>query len=217
MRVYPSPAQARVLAQLLGATRHVWNWALERRTRAYREAGESLNWFTLSRELTVYRRRENRAWLAALPRDPLVQVLRNQERAFAAFFAKHSAYPTFKRKGGPASVRFTLDQRRQQVRDDGGRWARVSLPGVGELKLRRTEPLVGRLRSITLQRDGAGRWFAALTADQVPAPVVTMPSEHAVGLDAGLRELLVVAGDAGVRRVPAPKALAAKLDRKNVV
>lgn len=213
MRVYPSRAQARVLAQLLGATRHVWNWALERRSRAYREEGESLNWVALSRELTAYRGREDRAWLAALPREPFNQVLRNQERGFAAFFAKRSAYPTFKRKGGPASVRFTLDQRRQQVRDGGGRWARVSLPGVGELKLRRTEPLVGRLRSVTLRRDGAGRWFAALTADQVPVPVATMPSEHAVGLDAGLRDLLVVAGDAGVRRVPAPKALAAKLAR----
>lgn len=165
-----------MLAQLLGATRHVWNWALERRSRAYREAGESLNWVALSRELTAYRRREDRPWLSALPREPFNQVLRNQERAFAVFFAKRSAYPAFKRKGGPAAVRFTLNQRRQQARDGGGRWARISLPGVGELKVRRTEPLVGRLRSVTLRRDGAGRWFAALTGIRNPVSLKVGPS-----------------------------------------
>jgi putative transposase len=210
MRIYPSPAQARTLAQLVGAARHVWNWALDRRTRAYRDAGESLNWMALSRELTAYRQREDRAWLAALPREPFQQVLRDQERAFANFFAKRAAYPNFKRKGGAATVRFTLDQRRQQVKDGGGRWARVSLPGLGEIKLRRTEALEGRLRSVTLSRDGAGRWFASITADRVSAPTPTAAVEHAVGMDAGLRSLMVIAGGAGVRRVPAPKALTAK-------
>jgi hypothetical protein len=34
--------------------------------------------------------------------------------------------------------------------------------------LRRTGALLGRLRSVTLSRDGAGRYFAAITADGVP-------------------------------------------------
>ena len=34
MRVYPTRSQARQLAQLVGATRRVWNWALDRRTAA---------------------------------------------------------------------------------------------------------------------------------------------------------------------------------------
>ncbi|AVQ00260.1 transposase (plasmid) [Ahniella affigens] len=213
MRAYPTPEQARLLAQLAGATRHVWNWSLAKRTSAYRERGERLNWVSLSREFTEYRRDPERPWLAALPRDPFNQVLRDQERAFANFFAKRAAYPRFKRRGGNASVRFTLDQRRRQVRDTGGRWATVDLPGLGSLKLRRTEALNGRLRSIALSRDSAGRWHGAVTADGIARPVVHAPAVGAVGLDAGLRDLLVIADGHVTRRVPAPKALASKQAR----
>lgn len=213
MRAEPTGVQARTLAQLVGAARHVWNWSLALRSNAYRERGERLNWIALSRLLTEYRRDPARPWLAALPREPFNQVLRDQERAFTNFFAKRAAYPRFKRRGGQASVRFTLDQRRQQVHDTGGRWVTVDLPGVGRLKLRRTEALVGRLRSVTLSRDSAGRWHAAITADGVPAQAASPAPVAAVGLDAGLRDLLVIAGDTGVRRVPAPKALACKQAR----
>lgn len=211
MRVYPTRAQARMLAQIAGAARHVWNWSLATRSAAWRERQERLNWIALSREFTAYRSDPARSWLAALPREPMNQVLRDQERAFTNFFVKRAAYPRFKRRGGHTAMRFTLDQRRQQVQDTGGSWVTVDLPGVGRLKLRRTEALCGRLRSVSLSRDSANRWHASITADGVPAPEVTVAEEHAAGCDAGLRDLLVVAGDAGVRRVAAPKALSAKL------
>ncbi|AVQ00309.1 hypothetical protein C7S18_23720 (plasmid) [Ahniella affigens] len=213
MRVYPTRDQARLLAQLVGASRHVWNWSLAKRTSAYRERGERLNWVSLSREFTEYRRDPERPWLATLPREPFNQVLRDQERAFANFFAKRAAYPRFERRGGRASMRFTFDQRRQQVRDTGGRWATVDLPSLGSLKLRRTEALNGRLRSITLSRDSAGRWHGAITADGISRPAIHVPELDAVGLDAGLRDLLVIADGHGTRRVPAPKALASKQAR----
>lgn len=213
MRAYPTAAQSCMLAQLVGAARHVWNWSLAMRTSAYRERGERMNWIALSRAFTEYRRDLERPWLAALPREPFNQVLRDQDRAFSNFFAKRSAYPRFKRRGGQASVRFTLDQRRQQVRDTAGRWATVNLPGIGQLKLRRTEGLEGRLRSITLSRDSAGRWHGSITADGIERPAIQVAAVDAVGLDAGLRDLLVIAGDRGTHRVPAPKALASKQAR----
>jgi putative transposase len=214
MRVYPTAAQAAVLVRLFGAARFVWNWALATRTAAWREREELLSWVALSRQFTELRREQATAWLAELPREPFNQVLRNQERAFANFFSKRAKYPTFKRRGGHASVRFTLDQRRVQVTQGAGRFATVDLPGLGQIKLRQIEPLSGRLRSVTLSRDGSGRHFASITADGVAAPVSVAASHEAVGLDAGLRDLLVIAGDTGsLRRVAAPRALAAKLDK----
>lgn len=63
-----------------------------------------------------------------------------------------------------------LDQRREQVErgDDSSRWAHMNLPGLGTLKLRRTEEQVGRLRSVTLRREGQA-WYASITADGVQA------------------------------------------------
>ena len=122
--------------------------------------GTKLNWVALSREFTVLKSAPATAWLGDLPREPFNQVLRDQERAFTAFFAKRAKYPRFRRCGVPYGIRFTLDQRREQVErgEEVAHWARVSLPGLGALKLRRSENLLGRLRSITLHREGRA-WY----------------------------------------------------------
>ncbi len=215
LRVYPSRAQRLVLGRLFGAARFAWNWALSRRSDAYKAGKSKLNWVALSREFTALKAAPETAWLAQLPREPFNQVLRDQERAFANFFAKRAKYPRFRRRGARASVRFTLDQRRAQVsRGEGkARWAYVQLPGLGRVKLRRTEALLGRLRSVTLSRDGAGRYFAAITADAVPVGEPARAIVDAVGVDVGLRSLAVVHDGERARQVPAPKALAAKLAR----
>ena len=211
MRVYPTRSQARTLAQLAGATRFVWNWALARRSTANRDDGTKLNWVALSREFTVLRAAPATGWLGDLPREPFNQVLRDQERAFQNFFAKRAKYPKPRRYGVPYGIRFTLDQRREQVErgDEGDRWARVSLPGLGTLKLRRTETLAGRLRSITLRRE-AGAWYASITADGIEAPAVPSPVLSALGVDIGLKDLIVRSDGL---RVPAPAALKAGLAR----
>lgn len=211
MRVYPTRTQAQVLSRLAGATRFVWNWALDRRSTAYRADGTKLNWIALSRELTVLKSAPDTAWLSDLPREPFNQVLRDQERAFANFFAKRASYPKFRRRGTASSLRFTLDQRREQVErgEDSTRWARVSLPGIGALKLRRTECLTGRLRSVTLRREG-NAWYASISADGIQAKACAPAAREILGIDAGLREI-VVRSD-GVR-VAAPGTLRSKAAR----
>ncbi|MBW4052981.1 MAG: transposase [Proteobacteria bacterium] len=215
LRAYPTRPQQRAIGRLIGAARFVWNWALWRRSDAYKADKSQLNWIALSRELTVLKRAAETAWLAQLPREPFNQVLRDQERAFANFFAQRARYPRFRRRGGKASVRFTLDQRRAQVARGTGkeRWAYVQLPGLGRVKLRRTEALMGRLRSVTLSRDGAGRYFAAITADGVPLTEALAAKVAAVGVDAGLRVLATVHDGERARPFPAPKALAGRLAR----
>ena len=216
MRVDPNRAQARQLAQIAGATRFVWNWALSQRTDAYRMEGAKLDWVALSRAFTALRAAAATAWLGELPREPFNQVLRDQERAFAAFFAKRAKYPRFRRRGLPHGIRFTLDQRRERAvhkqverGDDASRWARVSLPGLGVLKLRRTEALAGRLRSITLRREG-GAWYASITADGIQAPVCAPAPREILGVDVGLKDWIVRSD--GVR-VPVPATLKSSLAR----
>jgi len=215
MRFCPTRSQAAMLARLYGATRFVWNWALARRSAAYKQDGAKLNWISLSRDFTALRHAPETAWLAELPREPFAQALRDQERAFSNFFAKRAKYPRFRRRGGHAAVRFTLDQRREQVERgaSGDRWAFADLPGLGRVKLRRTEILVGRLRSVTISRDGAGRYFASITADGVPARIAQSATVDAMGVDRGVRDLLVIHDGTKATRVPAAKALASKLHR----
>ena len=99
-RVYPNGAQRRLLDRWFGATRWLWNTALEIRSEAYRTCGLSLTGNDLSRWLTQWKRTAGHEWLAEVPATALTQCLRDQDRAFSRFFARRARYPRFKAKGG---------------------------------------------------------------------------------------------------------------------
>ena len=205
VRLAPKPEQTRMLQRLLGAKRFVWNWALRRKEEAWRADCTGLNAVALSRQFTMLRQQSDSAWLASLPREPFNQVLRDFDRAWKNFFAGRAKRPRRKKRGSVDAVRFTLDQRRQQVDRERGV---VQLDGIGKVRFRVSEALAGRLRSVTVRRDAAGRWFATFTADGVPAPAAS-PAEHAaVGIDLGLKDTAVLStGEV----IAAPRHLAAKL------
>ncbi len=201
-RLSPNRAQRRMLLRLMGAKRHVWNWALGESNAAYRETGKRKSLKELSSSLTAKRKD---SWLGELPREAFNQVLRDLERAFSNAFAKRAAFPRFKRRGTVKAIRFTLDQRRDQVDRFNGR---VQIDGVGKVRFRLTEAMHGRLRSVTIGVDSAGRWFASFTADQIPAPAAAPAAVPAIGIDLGLKDAVVLSTG---EKVGAPKPLKAKL------
>ena len=62
-RCYPTEAQKRQLVQTFGCARYVCNWALEMRTDACHEAGESVGYYATKRRLTKLKQRGDHAWL----------------------------------------------------------------------------------------------------------------------------------------------------------
>lgn len=193
-----------MLRRLFGAKRFVWNWALRRKNEAFAADGTRLGWVELSRELTALRQAEETAWLAELPREPFQQTLRDFDTAWRKFFAGRARRPRHKKRGTVNSLRFTLDQRREQVDRAGGY---VKLPGLGDVRFRVTEPLEGRLRSVTISQDSAERVFACFTADGVPAPEAAPAVRDFVGVDMGMRRLVTVSTGS---KVDAARALAKK-------
>ena len=173
VRLRLKPDQERTLSRLMGAKRMVWNWALRRKDEAWRADGTRLNAIALSREFTELRKVPGTEWLATLPREPFNQVLRDFDRAWKNFFAGRAKRLRRKKRGAVSAVRFTLDQRRQQVDREAGV---VQLDGVGKVRFRITEALQGRLRSVTVHRDSAGRWFAtSQRSTRFTKPLVASP------------------------------------------
>lgn len=205
VRLRLKPAQERTLSRLLGAKRFVWNWALSRKDEAWREERVSLTSIVLSREFTALRKQSDTAWLATLPREPFNQVLRDFERAWKNFFSGRARRPRHKKRGSVDSVRFTLDQRRILVDRERGL---VQIDGVGKVRFRVTELLVGRLRSVTVRRDSAGRWFATFAADGIDKPAVRPARRSAIGVDLGLKDSAAMSNG---EVVVAPRHLAGKL------
>jgi putative transposase len=126
-------------------------------------------------------------------------------------------FPRFKSKHrATKSVRFTTGA----IRVEPDRH-HVTLPRLGSVKTlestrklaRRIEAGTARILSATVKYDG-GRWYCAfqtlVAGKQRPAHARRSP-RPIVGVDAGVRDLLVVAAPDGteVDRIPAPKPLAA--------
>ncbi|MBN2701115.1 MAG: transposase [Methylothermaceae bacterium] len=201
-RFYPSSAQRQQLAKDFGCARFAWNYALERRTKAYQESGERLTGVDLSRELTKLKN-STHLWLAEANSTVITQALRDQDRAFANFFAGRAKCPKFKKKRTAQSVRYQLDQR-QVHRTFNAQSHSLALPNLGPLKLRWSREVGGVPKMVTVSRDACGRFFVAFSCEveAQPLPDLSAPARaggcpaqagktNLIGIDFGVKDVVV--------------------------
>ena len=220
-RFYPTAAQQAALRRWFGAARWVWNHCLEYRSKAYRRRGERVTGTDYSRLLTRIKDTPGHAWLREVPATVLTQKLRDQDQAFSNFFAGRARYPRFRsRRRHAQSVRLQIDQRRVgnyvYLNQKAPEQCWLKVPGLGRVKLRWSRVPGGLPKMVTVSRDAAGRWWVSFMVREAVEPLAE--STRAVGLDRGLKDLVVGADHAGreVLRVAHPKPLArasAKLRR----
>lgn len=186
-RIYPDAAQVARLSQCFGAARWVWNTCLAWRSHAYKTDGEKVSGVDFSRELTFLKRMEPYAWLADVPATIQVQALRDQDKAFANFFAKRARYPRFKKRQAAQSIRFQLDQRVVAGMYRAGEW--LKLPGIGALAVRWSRIPSGIPKMVTVRRDACGRYFVAFMCEET---IETLPAKtDAIGVDVGLKDVAI--------------------------
>ncbi|MHB1954867.1 MAG: RNA-guided endonuclease InsQ/TnpB family protein [Sulfobacillus sp.] len=206
IRCYPNPAQIRMLNQWYGASRWLWNWALESRTKAYKRRKESVSGMDISLRLTNLKKLPSFSWLAKPPSTCLTQTLRDQDTAFANFFRRVKAgetpgYPRFRSRYDHAvSLRF------QGVSKP--KWLRgvVSLIKIGTLKLAENIPAISCPDTVTLKREADGRYYVTFSAvvEIALLPVVA----SVIGVDLGLTHLATLSSG---EKISNPRHLAAKL------
>jgi putative transposase len=134
-------------------------------------------------------------WIAEAPHHCLQQTLRDLDRAFQNFFAGRAAYPNFRKKF--QRDRFRFPDPKQFVVDERGQ--RVKLPKLGWVSYRNGKgrhalKLAGKVKSITVSREGK-HWFASFLCEmEVPDPQPVQAP--AVGVDLGVAQSITTsAGD----------------------
>ncbi|WP_406114279.1 RNA-guided endonuclease InsQ/TnpB family protein [Kitasatospora purpeofusca] len=214
--VRPTVGQAQALGEMLRDHCSLYNGALQERRDAYRHVSRtSVKYGMQSAQL-----KEIRAF------DPECQgrwsfssqqaTLRRLDKAFQAFFRRVRSgeapgYPRFRGANRFDTVDFPKD-------GDGCRWdstphdpvTRVRLQGVGHVRVNQHRPVVGRVKTVGVKREGR-RWFVVLTAEQErPEPLPATGS--VVGIDLGTANFIA---DSNGGFVPNPRhgrIAAAKLE-----
>jgi putative transposase len=182
-RLNPTPAQRTTLQSILDSCRWVYNKTLETRKLAWEERKESVSRYDTNKLLTEWR--EQKDFLANGHAQAMQDAQKRVDLAFRAFFRrvkageKEPGYPRFKAKDRYDS--FTYPQAGNWRFLDNGR---VRLSKVGDVKIKLHRPLVGECKTLTVQRDAVGNWYACFSCIVEPNPLP--PVNQVVGVDVGL-------------------------------
>ncbi|MFD5815878.1 RNA-guided endonuclease InsQ/TnpB family protein [Streptomyces sp. NPDC127038] len=198
----PTVRQGQALGEMLRDHCSLYNGALQERRDAYRHVSKT----TVKYGVQSAQLKEIRAF------DPECQgrwsfssqqaTLRRLDKAMQAFFRRVRSgdtpgYPRFRGVNRFDTVEFPKD-------GDGCRWdstphdpvTRVRLQGVGHVRVHRHRPVAGRVKTVSVKREGR-KWFVVLTAEQErPQP---LPATGSVaGIDLGIVNFLADSNDAFV-------------------
>ena len=188
-RLQPSKSQRTKLIQALELCRWVYNETLAIRKSAWEQEPKSLSLYDTNKLLTIWKQEHPEL------RSVFSQVLQNvQERvdlAFKAFFRRVKAgekagYPRFRGYGWYDS--FTFKQFGFDLLDTGTARQRkcngLLLSKIGAIKIILHRPIEGKIKTLTIQRDTVGNWYACFACDVEPEPLPF--NELAIGIDMGL-------------------------------
>ncbi len=188
-RCYPTDEQKKLLARTFGCVRWVYNWALARKSRVYREEGKRLTYGDLSSCLPVLKQQQETAWLAEVSSVPLQQGLRHLERAFVDFFEGRASYPRFKsKKYNRQAATYTASAFSWR----NGALTLATMDDPLDIRWSRPLPEGATPTTVTVSRNSAGRYFVSLLVEESIEPLP--PTEGQIGVDLGLTAMVSTSG-----------------------
>ncbi|MFE7804624.1 RNA-guided endonuclease InsQ/TnpB family protein [Streptomyces sp. NPDC057430] len=205
-RLHPSAPQRIMLAKAFGCARVVFNDALRACQDAYRQGVKRPTAAELSKRfVTDAKKTDERYWLDNASAVVLQQSLRDLETAYSNFFASKNGTrrgpkmgpPKFRKKTSRQSVRFTANAR-FSITENGA----LSLPKIGDVKVKWSRKLPSTPSSATVVKDASGRYFASFVVETEGKPLPELDvDETETGIDLGLSTYAVLRG----RKINSPK------------
>jgi putative transposase len=215
LRAYPTRPQEGRAVRLLADHCDLYNAALAERREAWRMRNLSVSYGDQSAQLKEIRAADpdgqGRHSFTAQQ-----QTLRRLKVAFAGYFrrvrdAKGSArrvgYPRFKPYQRFDQVLFVAGDGSKWEPADGGRWTHASFQAVGRVKVHQHRPVVGRVKTLQLKREGR-RWYVVVVTEMEPVSLPTIGRE--IGVDVGVARFLTTSDGEVVAN---PRFLAATQQR----
>ena len=179
-RLQPSKSQRTKLIQTLEFCRWVYNETLATRKNAWEQEQQSLSLYDIHKLLTLWK--QEHPELKGVFSQALQNVQERVDLAFKAFFRRVKAgekagYPRFRGYGWYDS--FTFKQFGFELLEDG-----LFLSKIGTVKMILHRPIIGKIKTLTIQRDTVGNWYACFACQVEPEPLPI--NELAIGIDMGL-------------------------------
>lgn len=185
-RLYPTDKQWELIDKNIGASRFLYNLALETKIYAYKAHRKSIGFFDLSKQLPELKK--ECLWLRDVDSKNLQNTLSNLDKAFLSFFNNESSFPRFKKKKARGSYT-TTDGKIIKVCN-----THLFIPKFREgIRINLHAAFTGKIKQCTISRTTTGKYFASILVDtgEVAPDKATISPETTVGVDLGLKTFLV--------------------------
>jgi putative transposase len=206
LRAFPTRPQEGRAARLLADHCELYNAALAERREAWRMCHLSISYGDQSAQLKEIRAADpdgqGRHSFTAQQ-----QTLRRLNVVFTAYFRRvrgadkgrrHArrgrnpqrltvGYPRFKPHQRFDQVLFIAGDGAKWEPVDNDRWAHATFQAVGRVKLKQHRPVVGRVKTLQLKREGR-RWYVIVVTETETTPLP--PTGRSVGVDMGVARFL---------------------------
>jgi len=184
-RLYLTDKQQIAAQSQLDVARELYNACLEERCAAYNVAGTSLTYYDQANQLKDIRLL--RPDVAAVNYSMLQATCRRAHRSFENFYRRRKAglkggFPRY--KGYHRWDSITFPSYRDGCKLVGNR---LTLQGIGSLKVKLHRPVIGAIKTVTLKREGL-KWFVVFSCEADVAPLGQ--TGRSVGIDVGLTAFL---------------------------
>lgn len=186
-KIKPTMKQQHQLLQAFGCARFIYNWGLDKKTKAWTNEHKSISYFELAKEVTILKKNEEYKWLKEVSSDSLQQALRNLDNAYTQFFKAKKGFPKFKsKKHSKDTAKYVMG-----IGFDFNKW-RVKIPKCGWVKLCENKPFdlsTSKIGTLTVSRDKCGDyWCSIVVEDNKPQKSKAKISEGtSVGIDLGIK------------------------------
>lgn len=183
-RLYPTAEQSILLNKHIGASRFVYNLALECKRMAWVGSRVNLSCFDLQGQLVDLKAEYD--WLKEVNSQSLQQSIVNLDKAYTAFFRGQNRFPVFKKKssGGTFSV-----PQKVRLKND-----LLVIPKFKNgIKIVLHRPIEGTIKQATIIKTPTGKYFASILCDtpEEIKPVSSIKENTTIGLDLGIKKYLV--------------------------
>jgi len=180
-RLYPNKNQEKLINQILGSSRFVYNHCLSLKGEMYKNGKQKFSYSDMSKHITDLKQCEEYEWLKASDSVALQQSLRDLDLAFQRFFKKQAKYPKFHSKRKKNSYR-TI----KSVIVGSGK---LRLPKLGLVRFSQSRAFNGIIKNATVSKTPSNKYFVSLLVEQEDCFGVSQANE--VGIDLGIKDFAI--------------------------
>lgn len=184
-RIYPNKEQQVLLEKHFGATRWIYNYALEKKIKTYKEINKGLSRFQLQKDIPILKNNEETKWLKEVNSQSLQYSLLCLDNAFNKFFREKKGFPNFKNKQGKQSF---ICPQNFSIEDN-----KLFIPKFKQgIKIKLSQEIKGKQLLCTISKTKTNKYFVSIVTEQEKEiKQKAISKKTSIGIDLGIKDFLI--------------------------